>query len=303
MIPDAFEVVGVNDDPGWAARRREGVGSSDAAMMMGRHPRWTGGGPAVLWAWKTQRDEPDDLSEAEFVRWGHRMEPVIIAAYADEEYSGRPGLPLRVQLRSTRHPWAMCTLDGCTIQPEWGWCPLEAKNVGSYQAERWVDGVPPEMFWQLQQQILVTGSGGAVIAACVGGNALWWEDVARDEKAQRALVQDGARFWQCVERDEVPMYTPTLASCRALYREERPELGVRPLHGNEWLELAEERESLAAAVKSSQARLAEINAAMRDAIGHHDGALLDDGTTYTCRTTRRSNGTSFRMLRRSKKRG
>lgn len=296
-----YEVVGSGQDADWLQRRMSGVGASEAAMMLGLDPAYGEGGPAILWAWKTGRQDPDDLDDVEYVQWGHVMEPVIVEQFGSKRYSGRRVQKVTEQLRSTAHPWALCTLDAWTWHGQFGQVPLEAKNVGSYQAERWVDGTPIEMWWQLQHQMLVTGAPVASIAACVGGNSLWWEDVPRDEDAQRLLAAKGAEFWRCVVEDRVPLHVPTLASVRALHPPGR-ESGSVQLSGKEWLDLDGQLEDLRIKTAFFKKERAALEARMAHAIGEHEVAVLDDGTSYTYRTQRRGehvvHASEFRVLRR-----
>ena len=300
---EPFDVVGQGDDPDWLDRRLTGVGASEVAMMLGHHPKHGEGGPAVLWSWKTGRQEPEDLDEFENIQWGHIMEPVIVEQYGSTRYADRRVEKTRQQLRSKAHWWALCTLDAWTWHPRHGRIPLEVKNVGSYQAERWAAGVPIEMWWQLQHQMLVTGSPCASIAACVGGNSLWWEDVASDGRSQEILVAKGAEFWRCVCEHRVPLHVPTLASVRALYQPGR-ESGTVQLTGGAWLELDDRVEELKREEKTARKERDELEARLADAIGDHETATLDSGVAYTRRTqTRRETvipASSFRVLRRKK---
>lgn len=301
LAREPFEVIGAGDDPDWHERRSRGVGASEAAMMLGLHPKHGEGGPAVLWAWKTGRQEHENLDDVENVQWGHVMEPVIVEQFSTPRYAGWRVEKTRAQLRSLRHPWALSTLDAWTWHPEHDRIPLEAKNVGAYQAERWVDGVPVEMWWQLQHQMLVTGTPCAAIAACVGGNALWWEVVERDPEAQRVLAVKGAEFWRCVREDRVPLHVPTLASVRALYHPGR-ESGLVQLPGADWVELDERLVAVKRELRDLEKERARIEAKLKDAIGDHEAASLESGVVYTHRTQRRAEVTTpaceFKVMRR-----
>lgn len=309
----AFEIVGAGDDPDWHKRRASGVGASEAAVMLGVHPKHGEGGPAVLWSRKRGYSEPEDLDDLENVQWGHVMESVIVEQFSaarrpdgTPRYAGWRVEKTRAQLRSLAHPWALCTLDAWTWHPEHGRVPLEAKNVAAYQAERWVGGTPVEMWWQLQHQMLVTATPVAVIAACVGGNALWWEVVARDDDAQRLLATRGAEFWRCVREDRVPLHVPTLASVRALYRPGR-ESGLVQLSGGEWTAADERLVEIKAQQRTLEKERASLEARLKDAIGDHEAASIDNGATYTHRSQKRAEVTTaasvFKVLRRKAPKG
>jgi putative phage-type endonuclease len=301
-----YILLGDSTDGDWLARRALGVGASEAAMMLGHHPKHGEGGPAILWAQKTGRQDPESLDDVEFVQWGHVMEPVIVEQYSLPRYAGRRVEKVRAQLQSTVHPWALCTLDAWTWHPKHGRIPLEVKNVGLYQADRWADHPPVEMWWQLQHQMLVTGAPMASIAACIGGNALAWEDVPRDDHAQQLLAKKGAEFWACVDEDRVPLHVPTLASVRALYPA-GAESGLVQLTGETWLDLDLELQEAQATHKAAEKTIDRLKALISDAIGQHESGVLDDGTTYTNKTTTRRSYTveekSYRVLRRKKGKG
>ena len=303
---DAAESVGFTSDPDWHARRRKGIGSSEIAMVLGRHPKHGEGGPAVLWAIKTGHHEPEDLDGLEFIRWGNRMERVIIEAYGTPEYSGREVRASGEQFRSRRHPWAQTTLDGWTRHPKHGWIPLEVKNVGAHAVERWLHSAPIEMWWQCQMHSFVLGAPAASLAACIGGASLMWEDIPADADAHRLIATKGAEFWRCVQENRVPLHVPTLASVRALYQPGE-ESGTVQLSGDEWADLDADLRSAKEDEKDARTRREQLEAKLCDAIGNHECAVLDDGTTYTRRTQSRKQVTipasSFRVLRRKKTKG
>lgn len=302
-IVEPFEALGPSTDRDWLERRASGIGASEAAMLLGQHPTHGEGGPAILWAQKIGRAPPEDLDDVEYIRWGHVMEPVIVEQYGSARYTGRRVEKANTHLRSREHPWALCTLDAWTWHPALGRIPLEVKNVGLYQADRWDRGTPIEMWWQLQHQMLVTGDRCASIAACVGGNSLWWEDVPRHDGAIDELVMRGAEFWRCVQENRVPLHVPTLASVRALYPAGE-ESGSVQLSGDEWAERDARRLLLKDEIKERAAELDALEAQLKDAIGAHEQGVLDDGTTFTHRTQTRAEittpATSFRVLRRKK---
>lgn len=198
----AYDVVTHSTESDWLAARTTGIGASEMPAVLGVSP-WNSA--LELYAEKIGAAPREDLSESEIVQWGHRLEPVIVTAYV--ERSGRWAERDGHLLRSTEHPWALCTLDARTCEPPrdqaapW---PLEVKTTSAYRADDWVDGPPDVYLVQIQHQMLVTGAELATIACLIGGQRLVWCDVPRDEQLIRKIVYHGALFWERVQRREAP---------------------------------------------------------------------------------------------------
>jgi putative phage-type endonuclease len=193
-----------DDEPEWLSQRFAGIGASEVGCLVGMDHRSS---PLKLFLEKTGVVQPEDLSDIEAIRWGHRMEPVIAAEF--RERTGRVVIRGRkgryCVLRSKAHPWALASLDFWTgpgaNDPVW---PLEVKNANAFRAEDWLNGTPDYHIAQLHQQMLVTGSARATSAVCIGGNKLAWCDVERDETLIRKLIFAGEKFWQRVQLKDPP---------------------------------------------------------------------------------------------------
>lgn len=320
-----YEVVcDTADRDAWIAARTSGFGASEAAdiMLEGRNE------PIELWGWKTGREERPDIGDREYVWLGQMLEPVVRAAYerkSDRVTSLRPKIwdpPIAILadsiarpwahqqlLRSTQWPWLLATLDAWTYRIETvpnapsyvdiEWVPLELKTTGPWGIEQWADEVPRPIWWQLQQQMAVTGSRWASVACLVAGQQLVWEDVERDNEAIERLANRSERLWQHVLDDTVPDHEPTRASVRVLYPagSEDPHAEL-PLVGREWLDLDEERERLRAAEAEVKRAKAAIDARLKEAIGGASAGVLDDGTRYLFRSYERKDGAKVRPLKR-----
>jgi len=215
---DPYEVLcDTDDEPEWLSARFAGLGASEIGAVVGMDHRSS---PLKLFLEKTGAVQPEDLSDVEAIRWGHRMEPVI----ADEfrERTGRLVLRGRKRrfcvLRSKEHPWALASLDfwtGPSANDIW---PLEIKNANAFRAEDWLNGTPDYHVAQLAQQMLVTGARRATSAVCIGGNQLAWCDVERDEVLIRKLIYAGERFWARVQRKDPPEPDGSVATREVLSR-------------------------------------------------------------------------------------
>jgi putative phage-type endonuclease len=281
----AADVIGDSADRDlWLSLRRAGIGASDVASILGCGFSTL----AELWAEKTGRVEPDDLSAIERIAWGNRLEPVIVSAYSEPCYSGRPVTRSGKLLRSRLHPWALATLDATTVHPVHGVIPLEAKKWSAFAADEWAEGAPEPYRIQVHAQMLVTDAPCASIACLIGGDRLVWCDVERDEALIARIVLECSRFWGYVERDEMPPpdSTPEWAKVfRAVTPEEPGAVAELDNGARMWAVILEQAQ---AAEKAAKADIARAKNELIARLGSAPEGRFADGTGFTYRAQTRA---------------
>jgi putative phage-type endonuclease len=207
----------------WLAARKKGIGSSDAAAILGLDP-WNS--PLSLWLEKTNRVDPDEHNEA--MQWGQVLEGPIA-----DEYGRRAGvavLPPPGMLGNVETPWLLANPDRMLAPADE---PLtvvgfvEVKNVSGWKSQEWDSDsgvVPPHYLVQVLHQLATTGYEEAVIAALVGGQKLEYMTVQRDEALIEMLLEREAAFWDMVQRDIEPAWDGSAQSIDAV-RQYRAEPG------------------------------------------------------------------------------
>jgi putative phage-type endonuclease len=294
------DVIGESDDRDlWLALRRAGIGASDVASILGCGFSTL----AELWAEKTGRADGEDLSGVERIAWGNRLEPVIISAYAEPCYAGRPVERSGKLLRSRVHPWALATLDAWTVHPVHGRIPLEVKKWSAFAAEAWADGAPEPYQIQVHAQMLVTGAPCASIACLIGGDRLVWCDVERDESMIARIVLECQRFWRHVECDEMPPPDGTPEWAR-VFRDVRPEEpGLVADLGDDARAWAAKLEEAQAAEKAAKAAASLAKNQLVSLLGSAPEGRFADGSGFTYRAQTRAAHTvaesTFHVLRSS----
>lgn len=176
--------------PQWYAARRSGIGSSESAPVLGvldempddLDPYAT---PADVWARKVH-----GLTEAETeaMRWGTRLEGVVLAAAAEE--LGRTVTPWQRMIHDPIAPHLFATADGLASDET----IVEAKVTSSQPWDR--SGPPLRHQLQVQVQLAVTGLERAVIAALHRGTAFRLYPVERDDRVIDAIRDATERFWR-----------------------------------------------------------------------------------------------------------
>jgi putative phage-type endonuclease len=262
----------------WREVRRQGIGASDAPAILGLSP-WKS--PIQLYADKLGLAD-DGTEETEAMRWGRRLEGVIIRAYAeDTDREARAGDPLTVH-RSDEWPFMQTTLDGWVMTPSRpGMGVLEIKTTGFFRAEDWADG-PPLMYQvQVQHALAVVGARWGSIAVLVGGQRLLWADIERHDGFIARLIEQERAFWDRLQAKEPPTVddsTATTAVLKALYPAETAGLVVNlPGEAVDWDSAIQEAKVQIKAAETAK-RLHEN--LLRAAIGEAEAGALSNGVVW-----------------------
>ncbi|ODN41373.1 YqaJ viral recombinase family nuclease [Piscirickettsia litoralis] len=185
----------------WHAWRKLGVSASDAAVFMNTSPYKT---PWRLWAEKTQRVEPPDLSDNFFVKRGHALEPAARAkmeALLDD-------LLIPLCAESSEHSVIRASFDGLSSQG----FPVELKVPSP---KTWQDVIEQKehskayqlYFYQVQYQIYVAEAQQGYLCFYHEGQIKVFL-IRRDEELISQLVKKASAFWQAVQTDVAPERDP-----------------------------------------------------------------------------------------------
>jgi putative phage-type endonuclease len=250
----------------WLAARREGIGASDIAAVLGISP-WES--PASLWYRK--RGELDEQSETDLTLRGHRLEPVVADWFAEAhpEFAvvGRCGL-----VRSLERPWQLATpdrllcesdVDSARIEPV---APLEVKTVFDWTGwgEPGTDDIPVHIRAQVLWQMDTLGLRSAFVAVFGGGLVYREYEVGYSTEDVLLMREAGEKFWQSVlnnERPELDAHDATTSALKELHPDiEDVDVEVDP-------ELAAEYVAARALFTVAEDRKKAAENLLRDAIG------------------------------------
>lgn len=290
----------------WLAKRREGIGASEAAAVLGIDPWST---PIDLYLRKARGSERDRTPRERWrMQLGHRMQADILS-----ELSAATGLEIRpcdVLYRSRRHAFMLATPDAMAFA---GREPVlaEAKLVGDRMEREWEAGIPLYVQAQVAHQAIVLGVARVFVAVLFidrrAGNPFEWFEYRLGDNVEEWLVEREGEFWRSVLSGEVPALdfeALTKESIARLYPHESEgkvvTLPEEALALDAKIQKAREEEAKARANREhAEARL---EALMADAA---DGLLPGGAGRYSWRTVNRAGytvePTSFRQLRRHKK--
>lgn len=170
----------------WLAWRRDGIGGSDVAAIVGLSP-WASA--YSVWAEKVGLVAGRDDSPA--MEFGRRAEPMLAAWFTDDT-----GLDLGGQQQQHTHPlspWMRCTIDGYTVA-DGACCVVEFKTTSD---DEW-DEVPAGYICQAQWNMAVTDAAGCwfgVLHLAFGRPRFRTYYVPRSEPDIAYITDRCSRFW------------------------------------------------------------------------------------------------------------
>lgn len=192
------------DREGWLLARRDYVGASEVAALLG---------PPYAAPWHSRADlaarklglEPPDQDDPDLaMHWGTHLEAGIIAGMANPAavhcVSGEPTPPC------APNPWGQMLVNdafpGLSATPDAfsGQTVIEIKNPGPGKLGFWKSGPPPSYIAQLQAQLAITGYPYGWIAALFGnrGPVMTWGFEA-DPVLHTRMREAVAEFWDLVK--------------------------------------------------------------------------------------------------------
>lgn len=198
----------------WLKARENHIGGSDAAACVGMSPYKDN---VQLWEEKIGLVSPEDISDADYVRYGTEAETHLRALFAMDYPQYRVEYEENNMFTNTEYPWMHASLDGELVEEESGRRGiLEIKTTTILQGMqwgRWKDRIPDNYFCQVLHYLAVTGYEFAVLKAQLksgGADELRIEtrhyfierkDVEEDI---RSLVEKERKLWDCVESGRRP---------------------------------------------------------------------------------------------------
>ena len=257
----------------WLKLRRNGIGGSDASVVMGKNP-WRS--IQQLWEDKTGRTPVQENSN-EYTYWGNVMEGII-----RKEFMNRTGLKVRQKHFMMFHPqfqFMFADVDGIVTDERGDKCIFEAKTVSQYREEEWRDGkIPVEYMMQVQHYLAVCGMQKAYIAALIGGNHFIYHTILRDEGMIAELVHAEKQFWdynvKCDIRPEIDDSSATKDFLDKKYRDSVKDSVKLDRSLEAVLKQYQEVESQ---LKDMEQKKTGLSNQLKAALGEHEEGRLENG--------------------------
>lgn len=192
---------------------RKLIGGSDASALVGMNPYKTN---IDLWKEKTGRQKAPDISNDEFVRFGHEAESHLRALFSLDHPQYKVDYLENNMFLNDKYPFAHASLDGWLTDQDGRKGVLEIKTTNilqSMQREKWNDRIPDNYYCQVLWYLLVTEFDFAVLKARLRSE---WQgeirvtvrhyfiDRKEVEEDIKELRQAGEKFWKAIQEDRQP---------------------------------------------------------------------------------------------------
>lgn len=292
----------------WLSRRREGVGASEVAAILGFD------GTRDALSVYAEKIGVLEVEETALMRWGKRVEDAIAWGYSEETDRSvyNPG-----EFEIAKHPDLPilgATLDreteGSVLAPApaKGRGALEIKAVNAFMADEWKEEPPLKHQIQNQMQIACKGQAWGSLAALIGGLRIAWQDILRNDVFIEHALREVEIFWRCVQRREPPMVkeakAATWEAIKALYPSDNGLGIVLPV---EAIDIVKTWREYSAVRLEASKREDDAKVQLQQLMGEATAGLLVDGSSITFKTSSRDGytvaPTTYRTLRHLKPKG
>lgn len=189
--------------PEQLAERRNGIGGSDAKIIMEGDPA------ALIQLWREKRGEAEgeDLSRVLPVQMGSFTEPLNLHWY--ELMTGRSVTNEGELRKAETHPFMRCTLDGLTVNSRGEPCVFQAKHVNQFSK---IEEIAQKYMAQVHHEMHVTGLKHAILSVFIGTMNYEPVEIECDDFYLAQLIDREREFWRCVETGEPPAAMPVVAA-------------------------------------------------------------------------------------------
>lgn len=181
----------------WTKLRSSTIGGSDAAAILGLNPHKS---PYALWAEKTGKVVPEDISEKEAVRLGTDLEYYVARRFM--EATGKKVRRENYTVFRNDMPYAHANYDRLVIGERAG---LEIKTTNALNLTKFKNGEFPATYYcQCVHYLMVSGLYRWYLAVLVLGIGFYVFTIERDENEIAALKMAEENFWDMVQKDLPP---------------------------------------------------------------------------------------------------
>lgn len=191
----------------WLAHRRNSIGGSDAAAVVGLNKYAS---PYSLWADK--RGLLPEKEDSEPMRLGRDLED-----YVAQRFTEATGKRVRREnniIINPSFPFAHANVDRLVIGEDAG---LECKTTSAMNLKRFKGGEYPANYYvQCVHYMMVTGASRWYLAVLVLGVGFYWFCIERDEDEIDALKTSEEAFWQYVQTNTPPPVDGDTATSEAV---------------------------------------------------------------------------------------
>lgn len=192
----------------WLALRKQSIGGSDAAAIVGLNPYVS---PYALWVEKTS-DEVKDEEVSEAIIQGTDLEDYVARRFSEK--TGKKVRKRTPTIKNPKYPFAHANVDRWIVGENAG---LECKTTNTLNYKKFKDGeFPANYYLQCLHYMAVTGADKYYLAVLVFGKDFIVHEFERDEETIQELMKAEANFWEMVETKTPPPVDGSQSTTKAI---------------------------------------------------------------------------------------
>lgn len=194
----------------WLRDRNKSIGGSDAGTILGFNKYSS---PYALWAEKSGKTVPEDISDREAVRLGNDLEAYVASRFC--EATEKKVHRVNYVIRNDKYPFAHANVDRMVYGENAG---LECKTTSNYEYAKLLEKgeFPNTWLCQMTHYMAVTEADHWYLAALAFGKGFYWFRIDRNPNECAALMTVEESFWKQVENNEPPAIDGAEATTAAL---------------------------------------------------------------------------------------
>lgn len=196
------EMIQLKDRAEWLEARKNRIGGSDAACIVGMNPYRSN---VELWEIKTGQVEAEDISDKPYVKYGSEAEQHLRELFKLDFPQYKVSYVEDNMWLNDKYPFAHASLDGWLEDEQGRKGILEIKTTNilqSTQKEKWKNRIPDNYYIQVLHYLMVTEFDFAVLKAQLkydyDGDIML---TTKHYKIERDEVRDDIEYLQKAEKD------------------------------------------------------------------------------------------------------
>lgn len=214
------EMIQLKDRAEWLEARKNRIGGSDAACIVGMNPYRSN---VELWEIKTGQVEAEDISDKPYVKYGSEAEQHLRELFKLDFPQYKVSYVEDNMWLNDKYPFAHASLDGWLEDEQGRKGILEIKTTNilqSMQKEKWKNRIPDNYYCQVLWYLGVTGFDFAILKSQLkydyGGDIMLTTKHYRIEREDveddiEYLFQKGYEFCDYIKKDiQPPLVLPLI---------------------------------------------------------------------------------------------
>lgn len=207
------EMIQLKDRAEWLEARKNRIGGSDAACIVGMNPYRSN---VELWEIKTGQVEAEDISDKPYVKYGSEAEQHLRELFKLDFPQYKVSYVEDNMWLNDKYPFAHASLDGWLEDEQGRKGILEIKTTNilqSMQKEKWKNRIPDNYYCQVLWYLGVTGFDFAILKSQLkydyGGDIMLTTKHYKIERKDviediEYLFKEAKEFSEYVKNDTIP---------------------------------------------------------------------------------------------------